>query len=77
MSTPEADVPISSGKTSLRALARASRKLALQADPLQALWSLIVALREDLGVDRAGVFAFDSHSNTLEHLVGVDGEGQP
>ena len=77
MSTPEADVPISTGNTPLRALARASRELALQADPLQALWSLIVALREDLGVDRAGVFAFDTHSNTLEHLVGVDGNGQP
>ena len=39
----------------LPALIRVSREVALEASPAEAVWKLVTALREDLGVDRAGV----------------------
>lgn len=61
----------------LQAVVRASQELALESDPLQSLWRLVCALREDLSVDRAGVFAYDRYTQRLERIVGVDLHGEP
>jgi anti-sigma regulatory factor (Ser/Thr protein kinase) len=63
--------------TSLRAMAKASRRLSEEPDPARGLWSLVCALREDLSIDRAGVFSYDVLTNTLDRVVGVDPDGQP
>src|SRR4051812_7409023 len=60
----------------LRYLARASRELAAEREPAHALSRLLEALREDLPVDRAGVFAFDRRANTIQLLRGIDGAGR-
>jgi len=62
--------------TPLRCLAQASRELSSEPDAVKGLWKLICALREDLGVDRAGVFAYDSQSRSLDRVAGVDRNGQ-
>jgi anti-sigma regulatory factor (Ser/Thr protein kinase) len=62
---------------SIHCLARASRELAAESDPVQALWNLLCTLREHLAIDRAGVFAYDRHSKILEHITGVDTNGDP
>jgi bacterioferritin B len=62
---------------SLRCLARASRRLSEEPDPACGPWNLVCALREDLSVDRAGVFAYDRAAHRLDRVVGVDPDGQP
>ena len=62
---------------SLATLARVSRDIATEPDPVQALWHLVSALREDLHVDRAGIFLYQRHRRTLDRVVGVDRHGQP
>lgn len=61
----------------LQAVVRASRELSAEPDALQSLWRLVCALREDLSVDRAGVFAYDRYTQRLERIVGVDLHGEP
>lgn len=60
----------------LQALARASRELGAQPDPVQALWELLCALRQDLSIDRTGVFSYDRLAHRLDHVVGVDTTGR-
>jgi anti-sigma regulatory factor (Ser/Thr protein kinase) len=62
---------------SLRNLARASCRLAGETDPGQALTHLLSTLREDLGIDRAGVFALHHHERVLARVAGVDRHGHP
>jgi anti-sigma regulatory factor (Ser/Thr protein kinase) len=76
MSAQEPNPQAAPGSTPLRALVRASRHLAAQSTPAQALWNLISALREDLAIDRAGVFVYDHASNTLDRVAGVDRHGR-
>jgi anti-sigma regulatory factor (Ser/Thr protein kinase) len=60
----------------LRALTNAARELGSNPDLNQGLWQLVCAIREDLGIDRAGVFAFDRAGNRLDRLAGVDRDGR-
>lgn len=73
---PEEYGPQPDGAT-LRALARTSRELAAEPDPIAALWRLVGALRENLRIDRGGIFAYDPASLTLVRVVGVDRHGEP
>src|SRR3569623_1696276 len=61
----------------LPALVGASRDMATERNPAQAVWDLVSALREDLGVDRAGVFAYNRERNTVELITGVGEDGHP
>jgi hypothetical protein len=58
-------------------LVHAVRAMAAERDPIQALWTLICAVRTDLELDRAGVFEFDQERQTVARLVGVDAAGHP
>jgi anti-sigma regulatory factor (Ser/Thr protein kinase) len=69
--------PNSSQRRTLPALVEASRAMAAEVHPVQAVWRLIAALRQDLGVDRAGVFAYDATRRSLDRVTGVSAEGQP
>lgn len=69
--------PASLSAGRLGSLVRASRELAAEPDPVESLWRLVDALRQDLSVDRAGIFAFNRHSNVLDRIVDVDAEGMP
>jgi anti-sigma regulatory factor (Ser/Thr protein kinase) len=69
--------PAPCGPAFLRTLTRASRKITTEPNPAQALWDLVCTLRADLGIDRAGVFAFDRQSGTLSRVTGVAEDGQP
>ena len=61
----------------LQFLARASREMTTVANPAEALWSLVTALRDHLPIDRAGIFAFDPFARTLQRVAGVGQDGQP
>src|SRR5687767_3155471 len=61
---------------SLAALVHASRAMAAEPDPIQALWILVSALRKDLHIDRVGVFAFDPENRALVRVIGVDTRGR-
>ncbi len=61
----------------LASVVRASRELAAEPDPVQSLWRLVDALRQDLSVDRAGIFAYNRFAECLDRIVGVDTEGMP
>ncbi|HEU4751862.1 MAG TPA: ATP-binding protein [Armatimonadota bacterium] len=63
--------------STLRNLTRASCRIAAEADPIRALSHLLAVLRQDLGIDRAGVFAFDREERRLERVAGVDRSGRP
>lgn len=71
---PEPNCPNQS--PSIHCLVLASRAMAAEPDPRQALWILVRAVQEDLGIDRAGVFAFDRHARTLDRITGVDNGGR-
>ncbi len=60
-----------------RCLARLSLQIAEERDPIRALSLLIASLRRELRIDRAGVFAYDRQRQVLEHLTGIDTQGQP
>jgi len=62
---------------SLRALADLSRAMSAEAQPAQALWRLVTAVRTGLGIDRAGIFAYDPQARMLLHVAGVDRAGGP
>jgi len=68
-----ADQPTPAG---LEGLARVSRELGSEPDPFQALWRVVCALRQDLALDRAGVFAYDPHHHRLDHVAGVSAAGE-
>lgn len=51
--------------------------MSLEATPAQALWKLVTALRQELDVDRAGVFTHDFGRGALDLITGVDAEGHP
>jgi anti-sigma regulatory factor (Ser/Thr protein kinase) len=74
MGTPESH-RIPSAATTLEALAEASRQIALEGDPARALWRLVSALRTDLSIDRAGVFAYDPPTRMMQHVAGVGRDG--
>jgi anti-sigma regulatory factor (Ser/Thr protein kinase) len=76
MSDPSPPSLSSSELASLHALLGASRQLAAEPDPIQALWRLVCALRNDLGIDRAGIFAYDPHAQAVQRLVGMDSQGE-
>jgi anti-sigma regulatory factor (Ser/Thr protein kinase) len=61
--------------SSLPCIAEVSRRLAGEPDAAQGLWHLVCAIRMDLRIDRAGIFAYDRLSDTLQRVVGVDGQG--
>lgn len=61
----------------VRALARIARGMAGEIHPAQALWNLVSALRQDLCIDRAGVFAYNAGENALIHITGVSEWGEP
>ena len=61
----------------LHALVRASRLMAQEPDPARAVGILVGALREDLGIERAGIFIHDGHRATLERVYGIDRSGYP
>jgi anti-sigma regulatory factor (Ser/Thr protein kinase) len=63
--------------TALHSLVRASREVAVEPDPAQGLWKLVCALREDLSIDRAGVFFYNHHEQTLDRIAGVNPDGEP
>ena len=65
------------GFPSLQALATTARRLSSDPHPAHALWILVERLRNDLGLDRAGVFALNHSTNTLELIAGVDADGKP
>lgn len=56
---------------------RASREMSLETDPVAALGILVSALREDLGIRRAGVFLYEHHAHLLDRIFGIDPEGKP
>jgi anti-sigma regulatory factor (Ser/Thr protein kinase) len=60
---------------SLDILAEASRLIAAESDPTQSLWRLVCALRKDLTIDRAGVFAYHPPTRLMEHVAGVGRDG--
>jgi anti-sigma regulatory factor (Ser/Thr protein kinase) len=62
--------------SALEALARASQEIAVEDNPAEALWTLICILRQELPVDRAGVFAYDANTNVLDRIVGVSDLGE-
>lgn len=62
--------------SSLQALVRAARSMAGQINPVDALWTLIGAIQEDLSIDRAGVFEINRQEQTALRIVGVDTEGE-
>jgi anti-sigma regulatory factor (Ser/Thr protein kinase) len=67
-------------EVSLRALVGAARAMAVEPDPARAVASLASALREDLGVDRVGIFRLEQRgprSPVLNRLFGIDAEGRP
>lgn len=76
-STPRLPAPETLQIGRLQAVVRASRELSSESDPIQSLWRLVCALREDLTVDRVGVFAYDRYTQRLERIVGVDLRGEP
>jgi len=61
----------------LKSLVGAAWKMASLRDPLQALWTLICALCEDLELDRAGIFEYDRDRRVVTRLIGVDPNGKP
>jgi anti-sigma regulatory factor (Ser/Thr protein kinase) len=61
----------------LRALVRSYVDVSRESDPVQAVWRLVSALREDLSIDRAGVFACDHIAGVLDRVAGVDPHGEP
>lgn len=75
MSTPEPVRIPQVSVTSLDILAEASRQIALEPNPTQALWRLVCALRKDLPIDRAGVFAYHPPTQMMEHVSGVGRDG--
>ncbi|MFN3649344.1 MAG: ATP-binding protein [Armatimonadota bacterium] len=60
----------------LGAISFAARAMAAHPEPPEALWTLICALREDLPIDRVGVFLFDPVSRLLDRVVGIDRYGE-
>ncbi len=76
MSAQESGFLGASSSAPLQALARASRELGAQPDPVQALWELLCALRQDLSIDRTGVFSYNRLAHRLDHVVGVDTTGR-
>lgn len=76
MGTPENTASLASAPTSLEALATVSQKISYEPDSSQALWLLMCALRHDLDVDRAGVFAFNPATQAMDHIAGVGRNGQ-
>ncbi|MCC2669771.1 MAG: ATP-binding region ATPase domain protein [Armatimonadetes bacterium] len=75
MSTREQH-PSNNGYHRLEALAGASRQLAAEPDPAQALWHLVCTLRSDLGIDRAGIFSFCPITQSIDHVAGVGRNGR-
>lgn len=61
----------------LQALVRNCRRLAAEPDPARALWELVCALRDDLAIDRAGIFFHNRPAGILERVVGIDAHGRP
>jgi anti-sigma regulatory factor (Ser/Thr protein kinase) len=76
MGTPENTASLAGTPTSLEALATVSQKISYEPDSSQALWLLMCALRQDLDVDRAGVFAFNPATQAMDHIAGVGRNGQ-
>ena len=62
--------------SSLQSLVRAARTMAAQSNPVEALWSLIGAIQEDLSIDRAGIFEFRRDDQVAIRIVGVDTAGR-
>ena len=77
MSLPEEKSGSVHAPLSLRALVRASRAMALEPDPVKGVGILVSALREDLDIDRAGVFLLEHHTRTLDRVFGIDRAGRP
>lgn len=68
------------GTPRLAALVAASRAMAREPDPVGAIAILSAALREDLGVDRVGVFRLERsgpRTRVLNRLFGIDERGEP
>jgi anti-sigma regulatory factor (Ser/Thr protein kinase) len=62
--------------SSLEALVRVARSMAGQTDPVEALWTLIGAIQEDLSIDRAGIFEFQRERQLACRIVGVNAAGR-
>lgn len=75
MGTQENSSSPARAQTSLEVLATVSQKISYEADSSQSLWHLMCALRADLDVDRAGVFAFNPANQSMEHVAGVGRNG--
>lgn len=75
MGTPEPFRVPEVSVASLDVLAEASRLIASESDPTQSLWRLVCALRKDLNIDRAGVFAYHPPTRMMEHVAGVGRDG--
>lgn len=58
-------------------IAPLSQRIGLEREPAQALNHLVESVRQELGIDRAGIFAYDRHGNRLERVAGVDRNGRP
>jgi anti-sigma regulatory factor (Ser/Thr protein kinase) len=76
MGTPEPKSSSAVTCVTLSALAEASRRMSAEPSPAQALWHLVCALRSDLSVDRAGVFAYHHPTRVMEHVAGVGRNGE-
>ena len=68
--------PFDNGHPRLEALAAASRRIAAESDPTEALWHLVCTLRDDLGIDRAGVFSYCPVTRSIDHVAGVGRNGR-
>lgn len=77
MSTQENTSPSAGGQSALEALANVSQRISYEPDSSQSLWQLLCALRNDLSIDRAGVFSFNPIKRVMEHVVGVGRNGNP
>lgn len=67
----------SSACPNLGALVGASREMSLEPDPIRALEILVGALRDDLGVDRVGIFTYEPQERLLSRAFGIDPRGIP
>lgn len=66
----------SSSTPGLHALVSAARCIAREPDPARAVEILVSALREDLHVERAGVFLYEQHHARLDRVFGIDRQGR-
>jgi anti-sigma regulatory factor (Ser/Thr protein kinase) len=61
----------------LATYAALAREIAQEPEPPTALWRLVTSIRAELGIDRAGIFAYDRLAHSLALIAGVDERGRP